>query len=293
MKVLDEITPLSDKDCFFIVERYKSVFDFPVHRHPDCELNFIEGGEGICRVVGDSVEEIGPYELTLIGGSDLEHGWEQGNCTSTHVREITIQFSPGLFPPEILSKTQYSAIRQLMDSSGRGLNFPLHAVMMVYPMLDGIFARENSFEQYLTFLKILDTLGKNCSEARVLASSVYAPERGSLAESRRIRAVKQYISQHYAEPVRLDTLAGIAGMTPAAFSRFFSRQTGQCVTDYLIDVRLGTAARMLLDTQLRITDICYSCGFNNISNFNRLFKAKRGYSPRDFREVYKKSNAMI
>lgn len=74
--VLREITPLSDKDCFYIVERHKSEFLFPLHSHPEFELNFIENGKGVRRVVGDSVEEIGAYDLTLVAGSDLEHAWE-------------------------------------------------------------------------------------------------------------------------------------------------------------------------------------------------------------------------
>ena len=98
--VFKEITPLSDKDCLYIVERHKSEFLFPLHSHREYELNFVENGKGVRRVVGDSVEEIGPYDLTLVAGNELEHAWEQGNCTEADVREITIQFSPDLFPPD-------------------------------------------------------------------------------------------------------------------------------------------------------------------------------------------------
>ena len=84
-KVLKEITKLSDKDCFYIVERYKSEFEFPLHGHEDYELNFIEHGRGLRRIVGDSVEEVGDYELTLVTGKDLAHVWEQGDCTSQQV----------------------------------------------------------------------------------------------------------------------------------------------------------------------------------------------------------------
>ena len=108
--LLTEITPLSEKDCFYIVERHKSEFLFPLHRHRDFELNFIENGRGVRRVVGDSVEEIGDFELTLVAGEALAHAWEQGSCTSPDVREITIQFAPELFSPELLGKNQFSNI---------------------------------------------------------------------------------------------------------------------------------------------------------------------------------------
>ena len=75
--VLREITSITDKDCFYIVERHKSEFTWPIHSHEVYELNFIERGRGVRRVVGDSIEEIGDYELTLITGDGLEHAWEQ------------------------------------------------------------------------------------------------------------------------------------------------------------------------------------------------------------------------
>ena len=291
MKLLHEITPLSEKDCFYIVERHKTVFTYPIHLHQECELNFIEGGEGIRRVVGDSVEEIGPYELTLIGGHELEHTWEQGRCAEADIREITIQFSQELFPPELLAKNQFSAISRMLERAGNGLTFPLKTIMRVYPLLDSLASETDRFEQYLHFLKILNILAES-EGARVLASSSFVPT-VKQTENRRILQVKQYVSQHYSEPVRLEEIASVAGMTPSAFSRFFRQQTGRTVKDYLIDVRLGHAARMLVDTQSDISEICYDCGFNNLSNFNRLFKARRGYAPREFRSIFKKNRVLV
>ena len=291
MKLLHEITPLSEKDCFYIVERHKTVFSYPIHQHRECELNFIEGGEGIRRVVGDSVEEIGPYELTLIGGHELEHTWEQGRCAEADIREITIQFSQELFPPELLAKNQFAAISRMLDRAGNGLTFPLKTIMRVYPLLDSLASETDRFVQYLHFLKILNILAES-EGARVLASSSFVPT-AKQTENRRILQVKQYVSQHYFEPVRLDEIASVAGMTPSAFSRFFRQQTGRTVKDYLIDVRLGHAARMLVDTHEDISEICYGCGFNNLSNFNRLFKARRGYAPREFRSIFKKNRVLV
>ena len=91
--VLTEITPLSEKDCFYIIDRHKNEFTYPVHRHKELELNFIENAKGARRIVGDSVESIGDLELVLVGGKNLEHTWAQGDCVSSDIREITIQFS--------------------------------------------------------------------------------------------------------------------------------------------------------------------------------------------------------
>ena len=105
--------------------------------------------------------------------------------------------------------------------------------------------------------------------------------------------VKQYVNDHYSEDLRLESLASLAGMTPQAFSRFFKSRTGRTLSDYIIDIRLGNAARLLVDTTQNVSEICYSCGFNNLSNFNRVFKAKRGYTPRDFRALFKKKRVFV
>ena len=289
--LLTEITPLSEKDCFYIVERHKSEFLFPLHRHRDYELNFIENGRGVRRVVGDSVEEIGDYELTLVAGESLVHAWEQGSCTYSDVREITIQFAPELFSPELLGKNQFSSIRKMLARAEHGLTFSLKTIMKVYSMLDILASQTERFEQFLCFLKILNELSL-AEDSRVLASSAFAKVEGDV-ESRRINKVKQYISEHYNEEVRLDDLSSIAGMSTSAFCRFFKTHTGRTVMDYLIDIRLGNAARLLVDTTAPISEICWQCGFNNLSNFNRIFKAKRGYTPRDFRTLFKKNRVFV
>ena len=98
-EVLTEITQLSELDCFHIVERHKTEFTYPLHRHREFELNFVEHGAGVRRIVGDSMETIGDYDLALIAAENLEHVWEDGNCKSPDIREITIQFSPGRWNP--------------------------------------------------------------------------------------------------------------------------------------------------------------------------------------------------
>ena len=85
----------------------------------------------------------------------------------------------------------------------------------------------------------------------------------------------------------------MVGMAPSAFSRFFKQHTTRNLQDYIIDVRLGRAARMLVDTTTGISEICYACGFNNLSNFNRAFKNRRGYTPRDFRALFTKNRVFV
>lgn len=290
-KVITEITPLSEKDCFHIVERHKTEFTYPLHQHKEYELNFIENGRGVRRIVGDSVEEIGDFELVLVGGESLEHVWEQGSCTSKDIREITIQFSADIFGGELLSKNQFATIKRMLRRADHGLAFPVSAIMKVYSSLDTIAKETSRFVQFLKFLYILYELSV-ADEARVLASSSFAHTSRS-TESRRVQKVKQYINDNYSKTLKLADLAGIVGMTPVAFSRFFRQRTGRTLSDYIVDIRLGFAARMLVDSSKNISEICYECGFNNLSNFNRTFKAKRGFTPRDFRAMFKKNKVIV
>lgn len=289
--VLRESPPITDKDCFYIVDRHKSEFLYPIHSHDCFELNFIEHGKGVQRVVGDSIEEIGDYELTLIAGEGLEHAWRQGNCSEADVREITIQFSSNLLDDQLLGRNQFASIRRMFERARLGLTFSMPAIMRVYGFLNDIASLEERFEQFLTMLKILNELSLD-SNARTLASSAFA-QHEERRESRRVSKIKDYISVHYADSLRLEDLASMVGMTPSAFSRFFKQHTTRTLMDYIIDIRLGNAARMLVDTTTSISEICYACGFNNLSNFNRSFKARRGYTPRDFRALFTKNRVYV
>lgn len=289
--VLTEIPPLSEKDCLYIVERHKTEFNYPLHQHREFELNFIEHAAGAQRVVGDSVEEISDYELVLIGGENLEHVWKQGSCTSRDVREVTIQFPSNLFSEQLLYKNQFSSIHEMLKRAEHGLSFSLGTIMKTYTILDKIAGEQEKFEQFLTFLHLMYDLSV-AEDSRVLASTSFAQVEHSM-ESKRITRAKQYVNDHYNENISLAELAALSNMSPSSFSRFFKQNTGRTLSDYIIDVRLGNAARMLVDTSVNVSDICYECGFNNQSNFNRIFKSKRGLTPSEFRAMFKKNKVIV
>ena len=146
-------------------------------------------------------------------------------------------------------------------------------------------------DQFLDMLKILHELSLD-ADARALASNSFA-KAGHLQQNQRVDRVMDYISRHYTEEIKLEDLAARTAMAPGAFSRFFKQNTGRTPVDYIIDVRLGAAARMLVDTNASVSDICYACGFNNLSNFNRTFKARRGYTPREFRALFTKNKVFV
>lgn len=290
-KVIHEISPLMGKDVLYIADRRKKEFTYPIHNHSVYELNFVEHASGVRRIVGDSNEVIGEYDLVLITSPDLEHVWEQNTCNSENIREITIQFDINFDETSIFQRNPFSSMKRMMLEARKGLCFPMDAIMKVYQQLDTLSNIKDGFYAFMQFLTILYELSR-CDGARTLATSSYAKVEVA-SDSRRVLKVKNYINQHYRDEIRLNDVASLAGMSASAFSRFFKLHTGRNLSDYIIDMRLGYASRMLVDSTHSIAEIGYSCGFNNLSNFNRIFKKKKGCSPSEFRENYHKTRIIV
>ena len=194
--IIHEMPPLSEKDCFYVVDRYKTEFTYPMHSHGEFELNFIEHGTGVKRIVGDAAEVIGEYDLVLITGKDLEHVWEQFECTSASIREITVQFSPDLLSKsELISKNQFASIRKMFDQAQCGISFPMSTILRVYHLLDRLTKEEQGFYSVLNFLTLLYELSLS-EDYQMLASSSFA-KIDMQAESRRILKVQKFINESY------------------------------------------------------------------------------------------------
>ena len=290
-RVMHEITPLMGRDVLYIADRRKKEFTYPIHNHEVFELNFVEHAAGVRRIIGDSSEVIGEYDLVLITSPQLEHVWEQNTCTSEDIREITIQFDFGMVEDSIFGRNPFLSIHKMMNEARKGLCFPLSAIMSVYKELDTLSSIKDGFYAVMQFMTILYELSR-CEGARTLASSSFAKVAVE-DDSRRILKVKNYINENYMDELRLAQMAEIAGMSASAFSRFFKQHTGRNLSDYIIDIRLGYATRKLVDTSRSISEISFECGFNNLSNFNRIFKKKKGCSPSEFRENYHKTRIIV
>jgi AraC-like DNA-binding protein len=280
------------KDVLYIAERRKKEFTYPIHNHKVFELNFVEHAPGVRRIVGDSNEVIGDYDLVLITSPDLEHVWEQNDCISEDIHEITVHFEFDFSDVNsIFARKPFTSVRKMMNEARKGLCFPMEAIMKVYQLLNTLSSESDGYYAFMKFLTILYELSR-CDGARTLATSSYAKVEVA-SDSRRVLKVKDYISKNYMNEIRLNDVASLAGMSPSAFSRFFKLHTGRNLSDYIIDMRLGYASRMLVDSTHSIAEIGYGCGFNNLSNFNRIFKKKKGCSPSEFRENYHKTRIIV
>src|SRR5450432_2120238 len=284
-KILKEITPLTQSDCFSMFSRSKKEFDFPLHFHEEFELNFIQNAAGAKRVVGDHVEEIGNTELVLVG-PNLQHGWFTHKCKDKIINEITIQFHRDLFDEKFLHRNQMSFIRTLFQRSSRGVLFSEATTISIMPRLIQL-PQKHGFDSVLELMSILHDLSTS-RNFRTLSDVSFNTETLSY-NSRRIEKIMTYLNNNFNETITLGDAAKIAGMAQVSLSRFFKLRTGKTFIDTLNEVRLGHATRMLIDTTNSINEVAYKCGFNNMSNFNRIFKKKKDSTPKEFRQTYTSS----
>jgi len=277
-----EITRLEPLDIFYVGERHKTFFEYPAHCHEVYELNFVENATGAVRTIGDSHETIGNLDLVMITGSKLVHVWEQGTCPEQDIHEITIHIDPDTFRGALMEKRAFVSIRRMLNRAQRGLAFPEAAIQILREDIVNLARSNDSFASVIRLFNLLYRLSL-VEDARELSSSSFIGAREE-HEDKRVSKVKDYITDNYMQVITLKDLAGLVCMSEESFSRFFRNKTGRTPNRYLIDYRLGIAARLLLTTQMSVSEIGFSCGFNTLSHFNRLFRESKGCTPSEFRE---------
>ena len=282
MDITREVTPLTKNDCFAIFSREKSGFDFPLHNHDYLEINLILNGTGAQRIVGNHIGEIEERELVCIG-PNLAHGWFNHHCQSESIREVTIQFHRDLFDEKFLKKNQLVNIRNMFENSKRGILFSKSTIDAIAPRILALY-KKLGFDSILELLSILNHLSVS-RDFKLLSDSSFIDEECNYI-SRRIEKVFEFMNNNFHEHITLADAAQIANMADASFSRFIKYRTGNSFVENLNEIRLGHVSRMLIDTNQSIAEIAYKCGFNNMANFNRTFKGKKGLTPKEFRENY-------
>jgi AraC-like DNA-binding protein len=270
-----------------VFDRRKSSFTFPVHIHPEYELNYVEGAVGAQRIIGNSIESIGERDLVLIASPELEHAWKDGDCQSNDIHEITIQFHPSLIE-QYLDKKQFASIQQLLSKASRGVVFGKDTVDRVLPLLRILTLERDGFYSVMKLLVLLYELSKG-EDIRVLSTATNTVLSNSELMMGRLQ---EYIVTHVNRELSLPMVAAVMNMSKSTFSRFLKSTTGMNFTDYLLDFRINMAVRLLKEETL-IADIVEQCGFNSVSYFYRVFKKKKGLTPVEYRNSLRKQQMII
>lgn len=285
MKELQEITPLTDDKLYMSSYYFQNQLDFPIHYHEDYELNLTCNARGK-RIVGTLVEDLDEYDLTLVF-PDVVHCYKRAVDETCLGSEVTVvQFSKDMPLWRVMSTVQFSAVCNMLSMPVSGLKFSKEIARILKNKIQSI-AYRTDFESGMRFLEILNFLAcVDPADVRILGS-----EKTKINRSRngRICKIIKFTEDNFSRKISLSEIGELVGMSASSVSRLFKKRTGHNYWDFLMDCRLESAQRMITGTELSISEIAYSCGFNSPSNFNKVFREKHGITPKLYRERFKKS----
>lgn len=276
-----EITQLTPEDSFLVYYRVKDDFTFPIHFHPEFELNFIKNGQGVRRIIGDHIEEINDIELVLVG-PNLVHGWEMHNCTSKEIEEITVHINNDLLGEKLLARKIFKPIKEMLNRSTHGILFSRKTSIEMAERLMNL-TKIQGIDYYLEFVSILYDLSISRNQ-RMLSTT--SSQKTDFENSDKIKKVYDYIQQNFQNKISLNEISNLVNMSPVSFNRFIKNRTGKTFVVYVNNTRISHASRLLLETDLSIGEISFKCGFNNIANFNRIFKKAKKCTPSEYRNEF-------
>lgn len=275
-EIQQEICPINGEDLFIILDRPNVKFEYPIHCHPEYEINVVINSNGT-RVVGDSEESFSGLDFVMLGPY-VSHVWKSEQENN---HEITIQFSGDLLNFHIMNKRLFMPIKQLLMDSMQGLHFYGEEAERIKDEIMDL-TKMQGFQTATKFLNILNSLAH--APRRKLVSNMYESEiLIHKSRSRRISKVCRYIEENISHKISLSDAAGLVNMSDSAFSHFFKRQTSISFITYVNNLRVAKACELLANTSLSASEICYDCGFNNKSNFIRIFTKRKNMTPIEYR----------
>ena len=275
-EIQQEICPITGEDLFIILDRPNVKFEYPIHCHPEYEINVVINSNGT-RVIGDSEESFSGLDFVMLGPY-VSHVWKSEQENN---HEITIQFSGDLLNFHIMNKRLFMPIKQLLMDSMQGLHFYGEEAERIKDEIMDL-TKMQGFQTATKFLNILNSLAH--APRRKLVSNMYESDiLIHKSKSRRISKVCRYIEENISHKISLSDAAGLVNMSDSAFSHFFKRQTSISFITYVNNLRVAKACELLANTSLSASEICYDCGFNNKSNFIRIFTKRKNLTPIEYR----------
>lgn len=273
---LEQIQLRQHDPSFICFEVNTPSFDMFWHYHPEYELTYIVHGNGE-RIVGDSFENFSDGDLVLLG-PNLPHTWfTEKRKMKCHA--VVLQFHAGFMQllqefPELVS------IKKLLDKSSAGIHFAVNTKSHL-PVLIKEIEQAKGAEALSKFIMLLDKLSGE--KARTLSSQQFRHAKRN-ANEKRINKIFQYVQQKFSMQISIAEAAAIVHLSVSAFCKFFKRACGKTFSDYVNEIRIANACRLLIDTDKPVARIAFDSGFESLSYFNRVFLKKKKMRPKNFRK---------
>ncbi len=281
MEFLVEKILVDELNSFRITERDLGDHTAHVHSHQNHELNYISSGWGH-RFVGDSIFDFREGDLVLIG-PNLPHCWRiEGTHTNSSPKCIVIHFHETFMGSHLLQAPELAAVRGLLAHAAEGIFFRGPEVQTVQHLMQSML-QQTGLPGFISLLQIFSVL-VTVQEFSYLSSPGYMGL-SQRQDFEKINRVYEFVFHQFQEPIKLEQVATLVNLTPAAFCRYFKQKTKKTFSDYLKQVRIGFACKRLIETGDNISKICYESGYNNLAHFNQQFKQLKGMTPRDYRRM--------
>jgi AraC-like DNA-binding protein len=278
---------LNNNQSYNLLKVDRPYFIVPWHFHPEIEIMSVIKGEGT-RFVGDHIGNFGPGDLVMVG-ANIRHCWKNGPMhhegnPRCRAKAHVILFRENSFGKDFFKTSELVKIHELLERAGRGVRFTGKTQRIVSEKIMHAYA-QRGVKRFIAFIDILDQLAE--SKEYTLLSGSY-PKTGPVAsDMQRLNQVLDFMMKNFKQPVKLEEIAAQACMSPTAFCRYFKAHTNKTVINFLNELRIGFAKKQIMEELQNINEICYSSGFNNVSNFYEQFKKVVGCSPLQFRKMHK------
>lgn len=275
-----QLEPIVRTEDSSLYSRYiaEARFDHPLHYHPEIEITAITRSSGTC-VVGDFMGSFEAGDCFLLGGN-LQHLFTNTLKPEGGAEAEVLQFKRDFSSGFIDATPELRGFAKLLDAAGLGLVFDRATATRAAALLRRL-RHSRDVDRLRIFLDLMDCL-LSADECRSLASPGYVGH-NTPQDSERMQVACRYILEHFAEEIDHHELAARVHLAPASFCRLFKKVTRKTCTQFISEIRLGHASRLLMENETSITEIAFACGFRNLSNFNRRFKERYGMSPREYR----------
>ena len=263
-------------------------FTYPLHYHSQYELVLIEEGHGTC-MIGDNATPYDNGDL-LFFGSELPHCMmtsKDSQLEGNGVRGINIQLERNFMKYSFSHYEQFSSIRNLLEEAGRGIKFHCGNRSALMELMKHI-PNKHGGEQLIDMLYLLQKLS-NTSQRTLVASPEYCIS-SETSRDTKTEKILSYLQKRYTSRITLPQAASYAAMNASAFCRFFKTRTGKTFRQYITELRIGYACRLLASDRMNISQISDVCGFETISHFNRSFKQVTNMTPTRYREALQDKN---
>jgi len=252
------------------------------HFHPEIEMVYVNKGQGK-RHIGNHLSYFNNSQLLLLG-ANLPHNGFADRLTANG-SETIVQFKPDFLGESFFKIPEMSMITSLLERAKKGVLFKPETKNIVGPKIEELLY-ENGFGKVIKLLEILNILA-TAEDYTLLNVDGFAFE-AEPQDSAKIDIVFKHINSNFQRQISLDEISDIVSLTPPAFCRYFKKATGKTFTKLVNEYRVVHATKLLSESQSSITDICFECGFNNFSHFNKLFKEITGKSASKYRSEMKR-----